>query len=1222
MQLILEGISHVHALLRDKIMLQVIFTFVLLQLQVHAQLQPGCILSRNYDDDIATCDNQNLQEIPSDLPSNITILSFSFNQLTKLEDQLLTNDCGLNHNTSIWCSRFPSLNYLDFSYNDIGTISRYSLFGMVNLLGVYLANNKLENLPMHVFYSNQFLAFIDVSGNNINFIHPKAFVNLKHLQVLLISNNHIVDLHPETFDGLVNLLTLWLNNNAILSLSHDLFKNLGNLKALKIDHNRLKCIPREILEQLPLLETFIASHNQIAFLNEAIFSNNAYLQTVDVSHNLVQALSKYTFLDLIKMHRVDFSFNRIKWLYLSYLPVSFKSNNKTKILVTDTDLCLDDIGAKNPCFSSWGNFLQGNEIFHSLDFSYNNIRKIKYSDTKSAHTLELANISLAGNYGLEIKVKFLKKERFVIRLNLDGTNLNWKNLTLINEIWDLPYFKILSVVGCGICEYHTQQLLTSIFNPNMQVNVICQLPMNENLLTHTGMPKNTSGSYIFEDTSDMGTITSTVNGKCLEDKASYNANSLCSLECECYVNANITIQLINWFKYPCAYTLDCSYYSFTVLPHIESNFSCILFSHNNLKRIEAENFLFSHETRLLDLSFNCLNYLPDKVFNSFTNLESLLLDNNNLTSLKSGIFKHLTKLITVTLHGNSISSYDACIFAESPRLFSISLDFANLDRLHDVTFQNLSQLQILKVHDNTIKAGHKNIVTKEFFKNLCAVKTLSVVGFNLSEILNGTDLCSKSLQALKLKCNYLPILTDIFMGLGDIERVELPDNNIQNLGHNAFRNLTKVTIIDLSYNSIMVLHSSVFSDMQKLIHLNVSHNKISCISAIMFQNLSMLSILDLSYNSIAWIDSNTFSILSYLSDLLLNNNNISNGETHSLNKYKNTCVYVDRLETIPELNLNLTQRKHNIQSINLSNNAFEIIDKTMFGKNQFLREITASYNRIHQINNDTFKYTRELESLKLDNNELVVITRSIFKNLTHLTFLTLHRNHLEFVEHSAFLDLKALQYLILSHNRLQTFDLTSLPVGGPLKLISLHNNSIVISNLSSLKLEFLETLYLFDNPLTNVIVDDLFSVPSLVNLQLQNTSIQEFSTEAFNNNQLQILNLSQSCVHSLAGRHFHGLPRLLLLDISAPRTEGCALGTNNVLSWKNITLINNWFEHPYLQYLILAGHEICDEQLWNQVIDNIFLFETWKIVSCATVLPTSILSPDGREFITFGLFDW
>ncbi|XP_063231045.1 protein slit-like [Bacillus rossius redtenbacheri] len=1207
-------------------MLLAILSFAFLQQQVVAQIRPGCNVIRGSDDIVATCDRLSLQEVPPDLPRNITMLSFRFNQLTRLTGQLITNDCGLTHNTSLWCSRFPNMTYLDFSYNTIELISLYSFSGMVFLSTIDLGNNKIEDLPSIIFSSNRFLVYIDVSGNNIKFVHPDVFKNLQYLRVLYISNNHIVDIQPETFDGLLSLDSLFLNNNSISRLNPELFKNLSNLQYFLVAHNRLECIAQGVMYQLPNLRLFTANHNQITFLSPALFTNNKNLRIVDFSHNLIRELSKYTFLQFIKMYQVNLSFNRLEWLYLSYLPVSFISHYNIVQFDMDTDICLDKIGTKNPCFVNSEKNMRKEVFFHSLDFSHNNIKTIKYIVTKMFHSLELANISFAGNYGLNLEVSFFRKERFFTIINLDGTNLNWKNLTLINEMLELPLLKMLSVVGSGVCEFYTKQLLNDVFNPNKRVNVICDGPMTEYFNTNTRMLRNTSISISIEERNRVGIIDSTDNDnntQCLEESSSYNTRGFCSFECECYAFSLVQVKKFIEFTTNnfCPSIQDCSYYSFTVLPELKSNFKCMLFSHNSVNNIEDEYFKLFYDVEYLDLSHNCLNDLSDKVVNPLTSLTALYLDNNNLASLKPGVFKHLSKLKVLTLHGNSISSYDANVFAGTLLLSMISIDFANLDNLHDATFQKLSTLTFLHLRENTKQLVHKNILKTEVLKKNCVLYSLHLVGFNLSESLNSSILCSNYLKFIVLEGNYLPVLTDnIFRGVSGIASIIFPNNGIRILGHDTFRNLTKVIFIDLSVNSIKVLHTSMFSDMQQLKFLNVSHNKISCIFAAMFQNSFLLESLDISHNRIVVMDSKFFRMLYNLLFLFLNDNNITVvGEKHWLNEYKISCNNSFVLGNTQAININITdiesvpQRKQSIEVIKLSNNALELLDDSMFKHNRLLKRITASYNSIHQINNGTFNNTRDLRTLELNHNELVVINASLFKNLARLQFLALHRNRIEFIEKDTFQDLIALETLILSNNRLKTFDATSLPIS--VKMIKLDHNDIIISNSSALNLKSLERFYLSYNPLKNIIVDYLIYLPSLVYLDIVQTNVHEFSTEAFKNTAtLAFLNLARSCVHSLSGRHFHNLPGLLVLDMSRPRTRGCAPGTDNVLSWKNITLINSWFEHPFIQYMILTGHDICEDMYWNQVIDNIFLSEKWKLVFCSEEyeLPTLVLSVDAK----------
>ncbi|KAF3691583.1 Trophoblast glycoprotein 5T4 oncofetal antigen 5T4 oncofetal trophoblast glycoprotein [Channa argus] len=130
------------------------------------------------------------------------------------------------------------------------------------------------------------------------------------------------------------------------------------------------------------------------------------------------------------------------------------------------------------------------------------------------------------------------------------------------------------------------------------------------------------------------------------------------------------------------------------------------------------------------------------------------------------------------------------------------------------------------------------------------------------------------------------------------------------------------------------------------------------------------------------------------------------------------------------------------------------------------------------------------------NNISRISVDSFPSPLLHLTDLYLTGNEIEFVDAMAFVNLTNLVRLDLSNNKIQNFSETAFPTDSKLQVLNLsrsfHNHSyvdVLVSVLQSGHLLQLTVLDLSHNDLVILPEDILKSLPSLVNLSLQNSSI-------------------------------------------------------------------------------------------------------------------------------------
>ena len=99
---------------------------------------------------------------------------------------------------------------------------------------------------------------------------------------------------------------------------------------------------------------------------------------------------------------------------------------------------------------------------------------------------------------------------------------------------------------------------------------------------------------------------------------------------------------------------------------------------NFIRTLEAGIFSGLKQLQVVDLSYNCLENLPDITFQDNHKLEVILLNNNNLEKLERNFFSHLKQLKIIRLSMN------------------------NLTFIHPNTFTGLNNLRSIHIYGNQI----------------------------------------------------------------------------------------------------------------------------------------------------------------------------------------------------------------------------------------------------------------------------------------------------------------------------------------------------------------------------------------------------------------------------------------------------------------------------------------------------------------------------------------
>ncbi|KAL8186204.1 UNVERIFIED_CONTAM: hypothetical protein K2H54_066138 [Gekko kuhli] len=206
-----------------------------------------------------TCINQNLTEVPQDLPCYVRDLLLTGNRISGLQPGTFFSEPPLE------------LSHLSLSSNGLEWVGENALAGLPSLRQVDLSHNLLLSFSAVAFGNGSSpVEELDLSSSlsdmsNVTLIaellQQRAFPNLRHLD---LSTNHLLYLPADMFSSLPNLQHLNLHNNSLMSLYNVDVSNLHQLQSLNLSGNALKCLRNSTvfqLRRLPHLGSLDLSHN-------------------------------------------------------------------------------------------------------------------------------------------------------------------------------------------------------------------------------------------------------------------------------------------------------------------------------------------------------------------------------------------------------------------------------------------------------------------------------------------------------------------------------------------------------------------------------------------------------------------------------------------------------------------------------------------------------------------------------------------------------------------------------------------------------------------------------------------------------------------------------------------------------------------------------------------------------------------------------------------------
>lgn len=223
---------------------------------------------------------------------------------------------------------------------------------------------------------------------------------------------------------------------------------------------------------------------------------------------------------------------------------------------------------------------------------------------------------------------------------------------------------------------------------------------------------------------------------------------------------------------------------------------------NRIQKIQ-KNLLHGEFPELVDinLSENYIKEVEAGAFDKVPELQTLDLSSNCLTTVGAFLFKKNTKLKEVFLNDNEILKIDGEAFAGK-----CSLDILNLsaNKLEKFPLMSMDKIDTFNLNDNNIRTLDVSTPLGKMNKKFARIITLKLSGNKINK-LESSGAHRHDLESLDLSNNSLSEI-DQFPTFVNLKRLYLEHNNISWIdNHEIVRKFESIMYLDISYNPLECL---------------------------------------------------------------------------------------------------------------------------------------------------------------------------------------------------------------------------------------------------------------------------------------------------------------------------------------------------------------------------------------------------------------------------------
>ncbi|XP_063239616.1 leucine-rich repeat-containing G-protein coupled receptor 5 [Bacillus rossius redtenbacheri] len=241
--------------------------------------------------------NNQLTSIPvgafPEMP-NLVILLLKGNSIASIDDEAFAN--------------LTSLRALELDMNLLTSLPA-ALTSLTALKELSVSGNRIRSIPAGVLQRFPGLVLLELRGNPLAAVEPRAFAGLPRLKKLILSDARELEDFPN-LNGTYSLELLRLDRSSISHVPASLCRSCPRLKTLDLKLNKLTHIPD--LTSCKELRVLDLTSNHISDLHGQPFHSLALLHDLLLAHNAITELPGDAFRGLQRLQVLDLEANAIQ----------------------------------------------------------------------------------------------------------------------------------------------------------------------------------------------------------------------------------------------------------------------------------------------------------------------------------------------------------------------------------------------------------------------------------------------------------------------------------------------------------------------------------------------------------------------------------------------------------------------------------------------------------------------------------------------------------------------------------------------------------------------------------------------------------------------------------------------------------------------------------------------------------------------------------------------
>ncbi|KAE9415552.1 hypothetical protein Angca_002700, partial [Angiostrongylus cantonensis] len=887
-----------------------------------------------------------------------------------------------------------------------------------NVIALSMTEGDLTFIQQDAFRMNDIQA-LDFSDNQIQMVNVNAFRGLEmKLTHLNLRRNNLTVIPTWALTYLHQLQVLRLDGNRISHIRANTFDEtqLNNLHFLHLDNNQIQFIPNMAFARLQLI-VLTLSNNRITHLEKLSLPYS--ISILELKNNLLTEIPYLALKDKTALQVLDLDGNNISSLQYNS-EVSFK---------TELNLVLRNNNIRSLSATSFKSFRK----FKELDISYNQISSVHRSAFESISHIKALDLSYNSIAYIE-RGTFKNLAKNLERLNLEG-NIFHALPEALGDLWNLTHLNLNGNKLTRLDNKILDGLKNGLLELSLAYNRLKIVPLNMFIgmtrLQHLDLSKNNINKL---DRSLLGTSIGMGTSLAYLDLAGNQIKSIDDNDAFLYMGSLVHFDL----------------------------------SYNQIEEIEQKSIEKLTRLEKLYLQNNKLRRFPLHVGEGLQSLRQLNLDNNLIETLPNYALISAYRLESFSIAGNRIHSISDKVFHSnySKRLKSLNLSGNRISVIPKGAFQNLEQLQVLKLDKNQLR-----IIDSLAFSELPSLRHLDLSNNAIVQILPQAFAALPVLQTLLLHNNNIKRIDKLaFQHLDKIESLDISHNLLKNFTCDYLGSVRIIYNLNLAHN--LIAETDLMCILRSLVRLNLANNFLETTKKVILDGADALREMSLRNNGIFEIQNNAFICCPKLSMIDLSHNHLR----------------MIRKETFSHQKL--------LHYLDISHNGLQTFQPGCFGKNNILSLNIAS-NELDRIPTEALGAISDLlTTLNLKNNRIRTLDATQFLGLRNLTQLTISGNLIEAIEEAAFEHLPALKYLDISDNPVTTWS----PSAFKDMSSSIHTLNLANTGLFSIpKMSYyaIQNFNLSMNKIHNIDRSDIARTSQLVSLDISFNNLLRLQDNVF-----------------------------------------------------------------------------------------------------------------------------